>query len=68
MGTPALNRVEDRTRTGASAPPSWEAIAAAAVASNDEHVIKMVYTCREEAAAYRLPLYQSFPANRAGLA
>jgi hypothetical protein len=68
MGTPAVNRDEDRARTEASAPPSWEAIAAAAAASNDEHVIKMVYTCREEAGAYRQPLYQSFAAKKAGLA
>jgi hypothetical protein len=68
MGTPAVSPDEDRARTEASAPPSWEAIAAAAAASNDEHVIKMVYTCREEAGAYRQPLYQSFAAKRAGLA
>jgi hypothetical protein len=68
MGTPAVNPDEDRARTDASAPPSWEAIATAAATSNDEHVIKMVYTCREEAGAYRQPLYQSFAAKRAGLA
>jgi len=67
MGTPAVNLDEDRARTETSPPPSWEAIAAAAAASNDEHVIKMVYTCREEAGAYRQPLYQSFAATRAGL-
>jgi hypothetical protein len=68
MGTPALNVEEDRARMEASAPPSWEAIAVAAAASNDEHVIKMVYTCREEAGAYRQPLYQSLAARKAGLA
>jgi hypothetical protein len=68
MGTPAVNPNEDRARTEVSAPPSWEAIATAAAASNDEHVIKMVYTCREEAGAYRQPLYQSFAAKKAGLA
>jgi hypothetical protein len=68
MGTPAVNPDEDRARTEASPPPSWEAIAAAAATSNDEHVIKMVYTCREEAGAYQEPLYQSFAAKRAGLA
>jgi hypothetical protein len=67
MGTPAMNPEQDRARAEASAPPSWEAIAAAAAASNDEHVIKMVYTCREEAGAYRQPLYQSFAAKKAGL-
>jgi hypothetical protein len=68
MGTPTVNAHEDRARTETSAPPSWEAIAAAAAASNDEHVIKMVYTCREEAGAYRQPIYQSFAAKKAGLA
>ncbi len=68
MGTPALKPDEDRARAEASAPPSWEAIANAAAASNDEHVIKMVYTCREEAGAYRQPIYQSFAAKKAGLA
>jgi hypothetical protein len=67
MGTPALNRDANRAQAEASAPPSWEAIAAAATASNDEHVIKMVYTCREEAGAYRQPLYQWFAAKKAGL-
>jgi Questin oxidase-like len=67
MGTPAVNRDEDGARAAKSTPPSWEAIAAAAAASNDEHVIKMVYTCREEASAYRQPLYQSFAAKKAGI-
>jgi Questin oxidase-like len=67
MGTPAVNPEEARARMGASAPPSWEAIAAAAAASNDEHMIKLVYTCREEASAYRQPMYQAFAAKRAGL-
>jgi hypothetical protein len=66
LGTPAMNP-EDRARAEASAPPSWEAIAAAAAGSNDEHMIKMVYTCREESSAYRQPIYQSFAAKRAGL-
>jgi hypothetical protein len=68
MGTPAMHPEQDRARAGASPPPSWEAIAAAAAASNDEHVIKMVYTCREEAGAYRQPLYQAFAAKKSGLA
>ncbi len=67
MGTPALGPDDDRARAETSTPPSWEAIATKAAASNDEHVIKMVYTCREEAAAYRQPLYQAFAAKKAGL-
>lgn len=35
------------------APPlDWSAIAARARASNDDHVIKLVHSCREEAAVY----------------
>lgn len=68
MGTPVLSRDADPSRAEASAPPSWEAIAAAAAASNDEHLVKLVYTCREEAGAYGRPLYQSFAARKAGLA
>jgi hypothetical protein len=67
MGTPSIDPDQDRARASANPPPSWEAIAAAAASSTDEHVIKMVYTCREEAAAYRQPIYQSFAAKRAGL-
>lgn len=40
-----------------AAPPqvtarSWDAVIAAAIASNDDHVIKLVLTCREEATVY----------------
>ncbi len=31
---------------------SWKEVAARAIASDDDHVIKLVYTCREEARAY----------------
>lgn len=36
----------------AGAGPTWEAIAARAITSDDEHAIKLVYSCREEAAHY----------------
>jgi hypothetical protein len=68
MGTPALNREQGHACAEASAPPSWDAIAAAAAASHDEHVIKMVYTCREEAGAYGHAVYQVFAAEKAGIA
>ncbi len=71
MGTPVLNPEQERARIAASSPPSWEAIAAAAIESNDEHVIKMVFTCREEAAAHShtpsQPMYRAFAAKKAGL-
>ncbi len=31
---------------------NWDAVIAAAIASDDDHVIKLVHACREEAAAY----------------
>jgi len=39
------------TDVAAADVPSWERIAAEAVADDDEHVIKVVYSCREEARA-----------------
>jgi hypothetical protein len=62
LGTPELSPEGARAEANA---PSWEAIATAAAASNDEHVIKFAYTCREEATAYARPLYRSFAAKRA---
>jgi hypothetical protein len=32
-----------------AAPRPWEAVIAAAIVSNDDHVVKLVHTCREEA-------------------
>ena len=68
MGAPPLLSVAERARMEASAVASWEAIASAAVASDDEHVIKLVYTCREEGAAYSRPLYRVLAAKKARLA
>lgn len=33
-------------------PPGWTQVVAAAIASDDEHVIKLVHACRQEAAVY----------------
>ena len=35
-----------------AAPTSWPEVIAAAIASDDDHVIKIVHACREEAAVY----------------
>ena len=35
-----------------SASPSWPDVIAAAIASDDDHVIKLVHACREEFSAY----------------
>lgn len=41
-----------------SEPTPWAKIVAGAIVSNDDHVIKMTYTCRCEAAHYGNSLYQ----------
>lgn len=47
--------------------PTWDEISLAACASDDEHVIKMVWTARAEHDAYRDPLYRFVAARTAGL-
>lgn len=68
IGAPALLSNAERARAEAAEVPSWEAIASAAIASEDEHTIKLVYTCREEATAYARPLYRVLAAKKARLA
>lgn len=36
----------------AALPQSWPEVVAAAIASDDDHVVKLVHACREEAQAY----------------
>lgn len=33
-------------------PPGWQAVTERAIASDNDHVIKLVYSCREEASCY----------------
>lgn len=47
---------------------SWTDIAAAATKSNDEHVIKFAFTCREEHAHRGGNLYLAMAAEKVGLA
>jgi Questin oxidase-like len=44
-------------------PMAWDNIFAKAIISNDDHVIKMTYTCRCEVAHYGNPLYQAAAAR-----
>ena len=44
-------------------PPAWPQICAGAVDINDDHVIKMTYTCRCEEAHYRDPTYRAVAAR-----
>jgi hypothetical protein len=67
VGTPPLLTEAERARLTRQAVPPWSAIAAAAIGSSDEHVIKLVYSAREEATAYGDPLYRYVAANKAGL-
>lgn len=46
IGTPGLADPPSDT-----SPSDWREIAAAAIRSDDEHVVKLAYTCREQAAA-----------------
>lgn len=47
--------------------PSWDAAIAAAITSDDDHVVKLVHACREEAAVYGEGNYLRAAALVAGL-
>jgi len=44
--------------------PDWDTLAKLAIASNDDHDLKMVYSCREEDAAYGWGLHRMAAARR----
>jgi len=44
--------------------PEWDTLAKLAIASNDDHDLKMVYSCREEDAAYGWGLHRMAAALR----
>jgi hypothetical protein len=67
IGTPPLLSDAEARRLAQPDLPSWAQIAAAAMRSPDEHVIKLVYSAGEEEAAYHGPLYQYVAAKKAGL-
>jgi len=46
--------------------PSWQALCASAIESNDDHVIKLTYTCWREAQRNPLPLYRQVAARALG--
>ena len=46
--------------------PDWETLAAIAIASNDDHDLKLVYSCREEEAVYGWGLHTMAAALRLG--
>lgn len=49
IGAPALDRDAREAVVGV---PNWEALRNVALASDDEHVIKSVYSCRQESRVY----------------
>jgi hypothetical protein len=61
---PADAELEERR--GADVP-AWDEVRAAAVASPDVHVTKLVYTCRLERATTGDPLYSWLAAREVGL-
>jgi hypothetical protein len=67
IGTPPLLSDAERARLSRAEAPSWRDIGAAAIPSSDEHVIKLVYSARQEDAAYHDPLYRHVAAKKAGL-
>lgn len=47
--------------------PSWEQIQSKATESSNDHLIKLVYTCKEEFEFYKSPLYQLAASQKVGL-
>ncbi len=63
-----IGKPEPSCASGATTTtPAWDAIAAVAVASKDDHLIKFVYTCKQEQAAYGDDRYRRLAARRAKL-
>ncbi len=67
MSAPPLMADDGCDRMRARIVPPWEEIARAACASDNEHVVKIVWTAREEHAAHGDPLYRFVAARAAGL-
>jgi hypothetical protein len=68
IGTPEVGSAPAAaSRRERSAPPAWPAIAERAIASEDEHTIKLVDSCRQEQLARGGDLYAAVAAGRAGL-
>ena len=61
IGTPKIDA------TAHDAPPPWDEILARAIASEDEHTVKLVETCRQEQLARGGDLYAIVAARKAGV-
>jgi hypothetical protein len=67
MGCPPPLTPEEAGRQRRLPAPDWPQIAAAAVASDDEHDISLVYSARAEEAVWGDVLYRVVAARRVGL-
>jgi hypothetical protein len=67
MGCPLPLTPEEAGRQRRLAAPDWPRIAAAAIASDDEHDISLVYSARAEEAVWGDALYRVVAARRVGL-
>ncbi len=61
VGAPALkepqSQIEQLTADCAESEQAWASLLAQAIESNNDHVIKMTYSCHQENIQYRSPLY-----------
>lgn len=67
MGMPAAASPDAMAALRVAACPDWPEIAAAAVASDDEHDPSLVFSAMQEEAAYGDPAYRRVAARRVGL-
>jgi hypothetical protein len=68
IGAPRLADPHDAVAPWLEAPSTWDEIAGSATASDDEHVIKLVYTARSLEARAPNPLLRAAGARQAGIA
>ncbi len=66
IGAPPLDDPAASVEPWLAAPPSWASVSAAAITSDDEHVVKLVYTARELDARSADPLLLACAARQAG--
>jgi hypothetical protein len=67
IGFPDLPKAETLDAWRNAPCPDWEEIAAAAVRSDDEHDLSLVFSAREEGSFYGDRLYQVLAARRMNL-
>jgi hypothetical protein len=68
IGAPGLDDPGASLRPWLEHPASWEEVTGAATASDDEHVVKLVYSARELEARSADPLLLAAAARQAGIA